>query len=235
MKYIICADVHMRETEYEKQRVFKQLLATLTHDDIFIIAGDLCDALVGVHELMWPWQREFLGLMTAVRSGGTRVLYVEGNRDFFLDYLKGVYFDDVYRERCLLEDGAMLVVHGDLINHKDYWYRCWRAIVKSRLVFRMVRLVIPGPMLLRIIFWLEKRMKKLNQHFKNKIPMVEIERFIGSCKETPRIIASGHFHEYINHSFSKSVFVSIPSWDEYPNIVYVELDKESVLHKLEKL
>ena len=233
--FVICADCHIRAGESFKIEAITHIIEGLSRGEVLVIAGDFCDALVGKSELLWDWQKELLDIFRKAFAEGKRVIYVEGNRDFFLEYFKGKYFVDVQKEYCCLHEGSVVVVHGDLINRKDWKYRWWRGLVKSKLVFRAATRLIPDTWLIRIIFWLEKRMRALNQRFKDHIPLAMIRDFVAGIVPKPLIVVSGHFHSFIQESVNGILFISLPSWDEYPNVLRVMLDKESILYKLESL
>ena len=233
--YLVCADLHIREHEAGKRESFKRLVADLSCHEDLVIAGDFFDAFVGRPQVMLEWQREFLDVLKKAKGEGKRIIYVEGNRDFFVKNLVEEFFVEVHKEFCALADNLLVVVHGDLINRKDYWYRVWRAVVKNRVVFAVVNALIPGRQLIRLIFWLEKRMRKLNQRFKHSFPASEIDAFVSKIVPGPHLVVSGHFHVFAQRMIDKVTFISLPPWDEYPNILRITLDNDLFFYKLDSL
>jgi len=81
--------------------------------------------------------------LRALRDAGVPVHYVEGNRDFFLE---GSFAEEAVTDVAMeyaVRAGARnyLIVHGDMINDRDWPYRFWRFASKnavSRLALKFI-------------------------------------------------------------------------------------------------
>ena len=96
--------------------------------------GDLFHYFIADRKFYTPTVDKVFGRFRQLRDSGVAVHYVEGNRDFFL---KGSFVEesvtDVSDEYSLQAgDRKYLIVHGDLINDRDYPYRFWRRAPRIR-------------------------------------------------------------------------------------------------------
>ena len=85
--------------------------------DRLILMGDVFQAWIGARRFENDDIRAVVAALRALRKGGLRIDYVEGNRDFFLkDSVYADAFDGVVLETSFTVDGVRyLAVHGDEI------------------------------------------------------------------------------------------------------------------------
>jgi len=161
------------------------------------LLGDIFHYLIGDPKFSTPTLRGFLEGVRELRRGGSKVFYVEGNRDF---YLRGSYleaeFDFVGPEADFDAGGRrFLLVHGDGINERDWPYRFWRFLSKNPVAYAVMKL-IPKSAAHGIVSRTERRLMDTNFKHKSRLPVELIRsyaerRFAGGTK----VLLLGHFHE----------------------------------------
>ena len=138
-----------------------------------------------------------VGALAELRQRGVEVVYIEGNRDFFLSgsrYARA--FDTVATELAFVSGGRRyLAVHGDGLDDKDWKYRFWRRLSKSG-PSRVAARAIPGPVARRLVHGTERALAQTNFKHKARIPE-EVIRAYGErrCAEGHDLLLLGHFHE----------------------------------------
>lgn len=229
----VCSDLHLALGDSNKLDLIMNFISNLSLGDEFVIAGDMFEVFVGKLELQLTWQKYLLDYFRRAIVEQKRIFYVEGNRDYFISKLRGDVFIDVYPEVCYRGNNRIMIVHGDLINSKDRLYCLWRKVVKNSIIYKL-SCIFPNKVVVRFIYWLERKLKMVNKRYKNYIPYEQIHNFIKNQREVDLII-SGHFHKFIEIHYKDSVFVSLPSWVDYPNVLKVWLDSGNILYKLIRL
>ena len=144
MRVALLADSHLSGPGGPAGPLVEQLRALPAQGcDRLILMGDVFQAWIGARRFETEDIRAVLAALHDLRAGGLRIDYVEGNRDFFLkDSIYAGAFDGVVLETSFTVDGVRyLAVHGDGLNDRDWKYRFWRWLSKSRpvrfLVFRI--------------------------------------------------------------------------------------------------
>src|SRR5450759_3257075 len=95
--------------------------------------GDLFHYLIPHRKFSTPSVEKVFRKFREVVDSGVPIHYVEGNRDFFL---KGSFVENALTDvRTEYEVRAgnekYLIVHGDMINDRDWQYRFWRRASKN--------------------------------------------------------------------------------------------------------
>lgn len=162
-----------------------------------VVLGDLFQVWVGDRRFETPEIARVVSSLAAVRERGVRVDYIEGNRDFFLAH--SIYrraFDSIASELSFGIGGkSYLAVHGDGLDDRDWNYRLWRSLSKSRLSRLLIRLV-PRPIAAGLIHSTERRLARTNFKHKVRIPEEVIRRYAEQrLAEGHDILVLGHFHQ----------------------------------------
>lgn len=227
MRRVLVADLHLGQVAGDYRR-FGELGERLVGEgaDELILGGDVFRTLVGLPRFWSEAVREGLAVLALLRERGIRVVWVEGNRDFFL-HTEAM---DPYRDRFVAAYGfsaggkRFLVEHGDLVNRKDRQYRLWRAISKSRLAFWGAR-AIPRPVARSIVVRTERALAKTNFTYRRVLPeddLVREARKHFACGVD--VVFWGHFHRFWSFAEGgKEAFV-VPAWQEEGTLVYIEGD-----------
>ncbi len=215
----LLGDAHLRDDDAEVGE-FVRFLETLPAEILTLaILGDLFAAWVGRRELRRPHQARVVEALGSLRRRGCRLLYVEGNHDFFLAPLyRDAPFDILAPESIDLPLAGRIahLAHGDLVNSRDRQYRAWRALTKNRLFFGLFNLAPAGPRN-RLVDLLERNLARTNLDFRGGFPFDECETYARRrIREGAEILVFGHFHEerrieYIEEGRRGTVFV-LPAW-----------------------
>ena len=215
----LLGDAHLRDHDPEVD-AFIRFLDTLPADiRTLAILGDLFAAWIGREELRRPHQDRVVESLRRLRARGCRLLYVEGNHDFFLAPLFGADpFDRVAADTIdLFGAGRSLhLAHGDRINRRDRQYLAWRAVSKSRPFYGAFNL-LPAGARQRLVDALERSLARTNMEFRGGFPYGECEAYARArIRAGTEILVFGHFHvelrlDYQEGSRRGSVFV-LPAW-----------------------
>ena len=154
--------------------------------------------------------------LRALRDAGVPVHYVEGNRDFFLE---GSFAEEAVTDVAMeyrVDAGARhyLIVHGDLINDRDYPYRFWRFASKNAFS-RMTLKVIPKRTARNFVDSVERRLAKTNFKHKSRLPTAQFEAY-GRKRHADGFtdIVFGHFHQKVVMPMGPVTLTILPPWYE---------------------
>jgi UDP-2,3-diacylglucosamine hydrolase len=195
----LLGDAHLRENDAEVE-AFVAFLARLPADiAVLAILGDLFSVWVGREELQRPHHIRVVEALRRLRARGCRLIYVEGNHDFFLRRLFAPDPFDLLAERGLdLPMGGRRahLAHGDLVNRRDHQYRTWRALSKNQVLFGLFNLAVPRGRRLSIIDDLERGMARTNMEFRGGFPIAEcLAQTRPMVRSGTELIVYGHFHD----------------------------------------
>ncbi len=161
-----------------------------------VLLGDLFQAWVGDPKFETPEIAAVVPALRELRRAGVRIDYIEGNRDFFLaDSPYTDAFDAVVREVAFTAGGVRyLAVHGDGIDDRDWQYRFWRRLSKSR-PGRAAILGFPRRFARRLVSSTEERLSRTNFKHKIEIPERAIRAYAERrLAEGHDVLLLGHFH-----------------------------------------
>lgn len=150
-----------------------------------------------------------------LRDRGIAIHYVEGNRDFFL---KGSFVEDAVTDIALeyaIPAGTKkyLIIHGDMINDRDFAYRFWRRASKNPVTKIGVSLV-PKKIARNFVDGVEKKLAKSNFKHKSRVPVELMEQYGRTrAREGFTDVVFGHFHEKLVLPGKTTVTV-LPPWYE---------------------
>jgi UDP-2,3-diacylglucosamine hydrolase len=154
--WIFFSDAHFTGRDPEEAESFLRFLDSekerMGH---LVIMGDLFEFFFGFKGVLSK-ERPFafteylpiLGGLQRLSRHGIRIKYFEGNHDFFLQSLFSEQFSmdvevhpDGAEER--LGGKKAFIAHGDLSNPKQWKYRAFRRILKSRWAYGLIHLAGP--------------------------------------------------------------------------------------------
>lgn len=194
----VLADAHLGGPGGEAAPLLEQLEALPAAGcRRLLLLGDLFQLWIGERRYETPDIARVVEALAELRGAGVRVDYIEGNRDFFL--AESPYrhaFDSVGTEITLEAGGRRyLAVHGDGLDRRDWKYRFWRAVSKSR-PSRIAARRVPRRHAQRLVFGTERTLSATNQEHKRRIPE-EVLRSYGRRRlaEGHDVLLLGHFHE----------------------------------------
>jgi UDP-2,3-diacylglucosamine hydrolase len=178
--------------------------------------GDLFHYLIAHPKFRTRSVERVMQRFRELRDAGVALHYVEGNRDFFL---KGSFVENAVTDIALeyairAGDRNYLIVHGDMINDRDWPYRFWRRVSKNPLSRLGVNL-IPGKTARRFVDDVEKRLSKSNFKHKSRLPL-ELMNAYGAKRGRDGFtdIVFGHFHQKLVLPTPGATVTILPPWYE---------------------
>lgn len=190
------------------------------------LLGDVFHYLVADPKFATPGLALFVEAVREFRAAGGRVVYVEGNRDFFL---RGSYLEpefDRVDERAEFRAGpvSFFLTHGDTINARDWPYRFWRFASKNRLSWVAMKL-LPRAAANRFVASMERRLRDTNFRHKSRLPVEMIERYARRRRrEGFDVVLLGHFHEAWRGEWDGAAAEVVPPFLEEKS--WIEVDDE---------
>ena len=211
----VVADAHLDGPGGEAGPLLDQLRALPSSGaSRLLLMGDLFQAWVGFPQFEPPGLAAFLAVVDALRAGGMRVDYLEGNRDFFLAGSRyAAHFDSVGDELSFACGGVRyLAVHGDGLDDEDVQYRLWRRLTKS-LPVRLAMRFLPTRLARRLVDSTERKLAQTNFKHRVAIPTVAIERFAARRLAAGHdVLLLGHFHEERRWAVPGGDVWLLPAW-----------------------
>ncbi len=152
MKVIIASDDHLRFENKTKDEIFRYdkflhfLKSLKGNTDVLILNGDIFDLWVS-----WRFSiiKQFFPILKALsdlQESGTRLIYVAGNHDFWIDdFIKNYLKAETYPEYFagIIDGKSYFVTHGDEYLAGDYKYKLFKAIIRSKFTKFIVSLIHP--------------------------------------------------------------------------------------------
>jgi UDP-2,3-diacylglucosamine pyrophosphatase LpxH len=162
---LIIADAHVGHTGADAAEMV-QLVARAADAGYgeLIYLGDAFQYLIGMAKFWTPAVLTVMDEWDRIRRRGMTIGLIEGNRDFFLDDPELAEHVDWTGRRYDFSAGgrAVRVVHGDRVNLRDFQYRFWSAVSKSRPARVWARL-LPGSLAVAVVSHMEARRAGTNR------------------------------------------------------------------------
>ena len=182
--------------------------------------GDLFHYLIADAKFYTPSVEKVFARLRALRDRGVEVHYVEGNRDFFLE---GSFAEDAVSSvgmEYAIPAGTnrYLIVHGDLINDRDYPYRFWRFASKnagSKLALKF----IPKKTARKFVDSVEAKLAKTNFKHKSQLPIERMQAYGRKRRRDGGYthVVFGHFHQKLvldRETTGETTITVLPPWYE---------------------
>jgi UDP-2,3-diacylglucosamine hydrolase len=177
--------------------------------------GDLFHYLIAHPKFYTSSVDKVFAKFRKVRDNGLPIHYVEGNRDFFL---KGSFVETAVTDvgmEYTIDAGPKkyLIVHGDMINDRDWPYRFWRFASKNPLSKFGIN-VIPKKAARGFVDNVEKKLAKTNFKHKSVLPLDLMKAYSARrAREGFTNIVFGHFHEKVVIGDAPTIAI-LPPWYE---------------------
>lgn len=179
--------------------------------------GDLFHYLIAHPKFKTTSVERVMAKFREVRDGGIAIHYVEGNRDFFL---KGSFVEDAVTDVAMeyaVPAGAnrYLIVHGDMINDRDWKYRFWRRASKNP-VSRLGVDLIPKKVARNFVDAVERKLAGTNFKHKSRLPLEMMDAYGRKrAQEGFTHVVFGHFHAKVVRQAAPTMTVTVlPPWYE---------------------
>lgn len=214
-------------------------LSTISLRAVYLL-GDIFTLWLGAPRLQLSYQAPVLEALQVLSEQGIAVIYVEGNRDYFLSpqYAEQPFTEIASEFSELLLDGQRFyLAHGDLVNVHDTQYRRWRRFSRNRAVYALFT-ALPKFVAIRLAHELEKRFRRTNQKHKAAFPAATCEHFAQNLFTRYDTVILGHFHYQYQHTVSinkgrKSLYV-LPAWKDTPTYLEISLRGECTFKPFQK-
>ena len=193
---VFVGDVHLDRNDADLPRFLAYLRGLAPRAGRIVLMGDLFNLWIGAPELEQEHHRAVIACLRDLRSGGTEIHYLEGNRDYRIARAhRGGAFDAV-SDTGLREDWGGLglwAAHGDLVNRDDRMYRAWRRVSRSTLAWWLYS-AIPRARRFAIAESVERKMRATNVEMKREFPEALVRAYAARHLETAAAVVLGHFH-----------------------------------------
>ena len=177
--------------------------------------GDLFHYLIAHRNFRTQSVDRVMAKFRELRDRGVAIHYVEGNRDFFLkgSFVEEAVTDVAFEYAIPAGTKKYLIIHGDLINDRDWPYRFWRRASKNPISKLGVNL-IPKQIAKNFVDGVERKLSKSNFKHKSRVP-VELMQQYGRKRSGEGFtdVVFGHFHEKLVIPGRTTVTV-LPPWYE---------------------
>lgn len=177
--------------------------------------GDLFHYLIAHRKFFTSSVDNVLRKFREVVDAGVPIHYVEGNRDFFIkgSFVERAVTDVALEYEVRAGNQKYLIVHGDMINDRDWKYRFWRRASKNP-VTKLGLELIPKGVAKKFVDDVERRLGKSNFKHKTRLP-VELMEAYGRTrgKEGFTHVVFGHFHHKLVMPGPTTIAI-LPPWYE---------------------
>ena len=213
---IVIGDSHIGLADGSEKDVNAWLdrLAALSPKALYL-NGDLFHYLIAHPKFRTSSVDKVLDKFRAVRDRGVAVHYVEGNRDFFIrgSFVQDAVTDIAHEFAVPAGDKKYLIVHGDMINDRDYPYRFWRRATKNPFTKFAINL-IPSKIARNFVDTMEARLARSNFKHKTRMPVELMQAYARRRGgEGFTDVVFGHFHNKLVMPGRATVTV-LPPWYE---------------------
>ena len=227
--YII-ADSHLGDRMAPTGEFF-QMLESLPDPGTLIFLGDLFRVWLAMPKFWNRKTRKILRGFEALRQKNVRIVFVVGNREYFLPARQeqaermGLPFDQIVHQACVLNWHSKKIgmSHGDTINRRDINHLRWQRFSRSRTMAIFFRL-LPGKIASKLAEWIEFTLAGTNRAIKIQYPLDEIEAFGAAVLPGLDGFLVGHFHrdETLVIPGQKGFFRIVPDWHSRKALLRVE-------------
>jgi UDP-2,3-diacylglucosamine hydrolase len=213
---IVIGDSHIGLGEGSEKKINAWLdrLAALAPKSLYL-NGDLFHYLIAHPTFRTQAVDKVMDKFRGLRDRGIAVHYVEGNRDFFI---KGSFVEqsvtDVAGEFAVPAGSQKyLIVHGDMINDRDWPYRFWRRASKNPVTKFAVNF-FPKKSARKLVDSAESYIAKTNFKHKSTLPLDLMQRYASKRgREGFTHVVFGHFHQKTILPGDTTVAI-LPPWYE---------------------
>ena len=204
------ADSHVFCGSEEAEIFFRMLdrLAALKPAGILFL-GDVFELWIALKGYETPDHLRFVQ-WCRTHSAEFEVGFIEGNHEFFVGSAHRDAFSWVTDDRHEL-DPQVCLLHGDLINRKDWKYLLLRRLIRNPFTKFLLRLFAAtiGP---RVTDHIRLSLKTSNMQHKKYLPRADFDAY-AAASASRHVIATGHFH--VRETFqtvSGATVQILPAW-----------------------
>ncbi len=215
---VFVGDVHLDRADPDLPAFLAYLRGLAPRAGRIVLMGDLFNLWLGAPELQQDHHRAVVGCLREMRSSGTEIHYLEGNRDYRVaaQHLGSAF--DAVSDTGLSEDWGgrgLWASHGDLVNREDLQYRIWRSLSRSAPVWWLFS-AVPRARRFAIAERIEGGMRGSNADMKRAFPVDAVQAYAAPHLRNPSdAVVLGHFHvekELVAGPPSEGRVYVLPEW-----------------------
>lgn len=211
------------DVERKKRETFLSFLEEIEGAEKLYLLGDIFDFWFYGRRVPEGYRRVLEGFRTLVLSG-TEVLITGGNHDHWL----GGYLSETIGLTLLptittheLQGMTVTMTHGDALLPGDFAYKTLKAVIRSRPVIALARLV-PSALLFGLAGRFSRASKGVTHKQTERWAETLAERADGSFFRWENdVFVMGHVHLPLLRRFGEKTFVILGDWEEH--FSYLEL------------
>ncbi len=219
----VIGDLHLSEERPDVFERFGRFLQRLPAGGTCVLLGDVFDWWVGRAQAGEPFSGRVVEALSDAVDRGTRLGFIQGNRDFAFDGVEGLrmaLWPDVVRARW----GGKTVVlsHGDLLCTADLAYLAMRRVLRS-VPMTALRRALPT----NVLYALARRLRRASTRAQADDPATrrgidyrEARRWLEAYDADALVLGHVHtgVHDRLPGPRPRDVYV-LKDWDAYASAV----------------
>lgn len=151
---LFVSDLHIDSDSRKNVKEIREVIEVENPDFIFVL-GDLFSAAFGWMRTEIYDKFDFVDYLRRLNKTGKKAIWIEGNHEFGLKYLKGI--DTASEIELNLGSRKIYLAHGDLVD-SNIRYLVFRFLTKNRLSLFLSRAIIPCRLLFKISTVIDKKL-----------------------------------------------------------------------------
>jgi UDP-2,3-diacylglucosamine hydrolase len=215
---IVIADAHLSAADDETRSLVECLATVGPTVEMVILLGDLFALWVAHQAHTAAHHQQVLEQVRRLRQSGTKVVFLEGNREFGVGRWRSGAFDHVGYEFSLRSASgeSWLFTHGHQLDSRDRRTHLLHRCLRSGFVLTLLG-ALPAGWLRRLGDRLERRFRQQNLRYKTAIDHSVLESFLQrAARAGVSHVVIGHLHlavEVVTSSAGQcSRLIALPDW-----------------------
>lgn len=236
--YWVIADTHLSKGDEATSSLFAAFLERFEGEGPrkLVILGDLFSSWIAIDKILSGYERDVLARLYRLKNEGKELVFVPGNRDYFVDSLEFQPFGftgETCREK-LPSGRTVQFEHGDRINLDDRKYLAWRSVSRTGAVKALVR-VLPAKAAEKVRTALEKKLSETNFNYRIDLPVEHLENYAAALREeNVDILVLGHFHKEQRLALGGVEVRILPRFAPDGRFCRITADEEIIIEKTKR-
>ncbi|HSG27738.1 MAG TPA: UDP-2,3-diacylglucosamine diphosphatase [Candidatus Krumholzibacterium sp.] len=220
---LFISDTHFKykvneDAERRKRKLFVDFLESVTGVERLYLVGDIFDFWFEYGNVVPGHYSDVLCALGRLRGSGTRIMMMGGNHDHWLgsaltdDYGIEILASEVTHD---LQGRKITITHGDSVMPGDRGYKLLKAIIRSRPVISLARLLHPD-LLFSFAHWFSKCSKGVTEsrtsRYARQLASIAESSFFGGGNDT---FVMGHVHLPLLERYGDRTFVILGDWETH--------------------
>lgn len=225
----VLSDVHLREPEGRRSRLFIETLHALRGQDLVVLLGDVFDFIHAGQTFYRNRWAALFGAFQELSDSGTRLAFVEGNHDFGFEHF---FPQDLASTFAVVGDLELRLIHPALgmirFRHGDdvicpWHYLPFRALVKSKALQALLG-IVPARVMHGIFHSYASASRDVGERYRR----LETD-FLRRCLDArlPQVasretVVLGHIHVNLDMEHAGRRVLAGPDWGTSPNVLFID-------------